>query len=111
MAKIKLDGGYNSLPISYKRGNPIPLDTTSVWYDLTELETYAKEGVTAYVGQVLTLVEDNKTTVFVIANEAGDLEPVGTIPTGDGKTIAVSEEGKISLLADGDKVAGAQLTY
>lgn len=92
MAKIKLDGGYNALPISYKRGNPIPLDTTSVWYDLTELETYAKEGVTAYVGQVLTLVEDNKTTVFVIVDEAGNLEPVGTTPIGDDKSIVVDED-------------------
>ena len=92
MAKIKLDGGYNALPISYKRGNPIPLDTTSVWYNLTDLETYAKEGVTAYVGQVLTLVEDNKTTVFVIADEAGSLEPVGTTPIGDDKSIVVDED-------------------
>ena len=98
MAKIKLDGGYNALPISYKRGNPIPLDTTSVWYDLTELETYAKEGVTAYVGQVLTLVEDDKTTVFVIVDEAGNLEPVGTTPIGDDKSIIVDEDtSKISL--------------
>ena len=92
MAKIKLDGGYNALPISYKRGNPIPLDTTSVWYNLTDLETYAKEGVTAYVGQVLTLVENNKTTVFVIADEAGSLEPVGTTPIGDDKSIVVDED-------------------
>jgi hypothetical protein len=36
MAIIKLDGGYNALPISYKRGNPIPIDTTMVWYSLDD---------------------------------------------------------------------------
>ena len=105
MAKIKLDGGYNALPISYKRGNPIPLDTTSVWYNLTDLETYAKEGVTAYVGQVLTLVEDNKTTVFVIADEAGNLEPVGTTPIGDDKSIVVDEDTSTISLVGIDTLA------
>ena len=114
MAIIKLDGGYNALPISYKRGNPIPLDTTAVWYDFAELTTYAKTGVTAYVGQVLTYVdaENNTATAYVIANVAGDLEPIGTVPTGDGKTISVTDEGQISILVatDSDKDAGSVLT-
>ena len=84
MAIIKLDGGYNALPISYKRGNPIPLDTTAVWYDEAQLRTYAKDGATAYIGQILTLVKpilDEEGTdtglktsvVYVIANAEGDL--------------------------------------
>ena len=99
MAIIKLDGGYNALPISYKRGNPIPLDTTAVWYDFTELETYAASGVTAYVGQVLTYVdsENNTATAYVIANTAGDLEPIGTAPVGDETSIVVAADGTVSL--------------
>lgn len=100
MAIIKTDGGYNALPISYKRGNPIPLDTTAVWYDKTELETYAQSGVTAYVGQILTLVDTTKNiaTAYVIANVAGDLEEVGATPIGDTKSIVVDAETKtISL--------------
>ena len=99
MAIIKLDGGYNALPISYKRGNPIPLDTTAVWYDFEKLTAYAKTGVTAYVGQVLTYVDstNNTATAYVIANVAGDLEPIGTVPVGDEKSIEVSEDGTISL--------------
>lgn len=99
MAIIKLDGGYNALPISYKRGNPIPLDTTAVWYDEAKLIEYAKTGVTAYVGQVLTLVDstNNTATAYVIANTAGDLEPIGTAPIGDEKTIIVAEDGTVSL--------------
>lgn len=100
MAIIKLDGGYNALPISYKRGNPIPLDTTAVWYDEAKLIEYAKTGVTAYVGQVLTLVDstNNTATAYVIANTAGDLEPIGTAPIGDAKSIVVdAETGTVSL--------------
>lgn len=73
MAKILTDSGYMALPINIKRGNPIPLDTTAVWYSKTELEAYAKSGATAYVGQILTLVADNKCEAFMISNEAGTL--------------------------------------
>ena len=107
MAIIKLDGGYNALPISYKRGNPIPLDTTAVWYDFDELQTYAQSGVTAYVGQVLSLVSEVKneegtvtghtSTAYIIADTNGTLEPIGTAPIGDEKSIVVAEDGTVSL--------------
>lgn len=107
MAIIKLDGGYNALPISYKRGNPIPLDTTAVWYDEAELRAYAASGVTAYVGQVLSLVSDVKndegavightSTAYIIADTNGTLEPIGTAPIGDETSIAVAEDGTVSL--------------
>ena len=107
MAIIKLDGGYNALPISYKRGNPIPLDTTAVWYDLAELQAYASSGVTAYVGQVLSLVSEVKneegavtghtSTAYIIADTNGTLEPIGTAPIGDEKSIVVAEDGTVSL--------------
>ena len=73
MATILNDAAYMALPMNIKRGNPIPLDTTAVWYDKTELETYAASGATAYVGQILTLVADNKCEAFMISNEAGTL--------------------------------------
>ena len=73
MAKILTDSGYMALPINIKRGNPIPLDTTAVWYNKTELENYAATGATAYVGQILTLVADSKCEAFMISNEAGTL--------------------------------------
>ena len=73
MAKILTDSGYMALPINIKRGNPIPLDTTAVWYNKTELENYAATGATAYVGQILTLVADSKCEAYMISNEAGTL--------------------------------------
>ncbi len=99
MAVIKKDGGFNALPISYKRGNPIPLDTTAVWYSESELLNYAKTSVVAYVGQVLTLVDEtaNTATAYVILNTAGDIEKIGTAPIGDQKSIAVADDGTVSL--------------
>ena len=73
MAVIMKDTAYMGFPLSIKRGNPAPVDTTAVWYNKTELETYAATGATAYVGQILTLVADSKCEAFMISNEAGTL--------------------------------------
>ena len=73
MATIMNDAAYMGFPLSIKRGNPAPVDTTAVWYNKTELENYAATGATAYVGQILTLVADSKCEAFMISNEAGTL--------------------------------------
>lgn len=73
MATILHDAAYMGFPLSIKRGNPAPVDTTAVWYNKTELETYAASGATAYVGQILTLVADGKCEAYMISNEAGTL--------------------------------------
>lgn len=84
MATILNNADYMALPMNIKRGNPIPLDTTAVWYDKTELETYAASGATAYVGQVLTLVADGKCEAYMIGSEAGTLVKLAqTTATGD----------------------------
>lgn len=99
MAVIKTDGGYNSLPISYKRGNPIPLDTTAVWYDYNAMKEYAETGVTAYVGQILGLVDEaNETaTAYIIINTAGALQEVGAAVIVDNLTISFNNDGQLSL--------------
>lgn len=84
MAAILNDAAYMALPMNIKRGNPIPLDTTAVWYNKTELENYAKTGATAYVGQVLTLVAGGKCEAYMISNEAGTLVKLAqTTTSGD----------------------------
>lgn len=84
MATILNDAAYMALPMNIKRGNPIPLDTTAVWYDKTELETYAKSGATAYVGQILTLYAGGKCEAYMISNEAGTLVKLAqTTASGD----------------------------
>lgn len=84
MAVIMNDAAYMGFPLSIKRGNPAPVDTTAVWYSKTELENYAKSGATAYVGQVLTLVADGKCEAYMISNEAGTLiKLASTTASGD----------------------------
>ena len=73
MATILHDAAYMGFPLSIKRGNPAPVDTTAVWYNKTELETYAASGATAYVGQILTLYAGDKCEAYMISNEAGTL--------------------------------------
>lgn len=84
MATIMNDAAYMGFPLSIKRGNPAPVDTTAVWYSKTDLETYAASGATAYVGQVLTLVADGKCEAYMISNEAGTLiKLASTTASGD----------------------------
>lgn len=84
MATILNDAAYMGFPLSIKRGNPAPVDTTAVWYNKTELETYAASGATAYVGQILTLVAGGKCEAYMISNEAGTLVKLAqTTVTGD----------------------------
>lgn len=86
MAIIKKDGNFMGLPMNIQRGNPIPLDDSSVYYSRTVMENYAKTGVTAYVGQIITLVDEtNKTCeAYMISNEAGTLVKLAsTTASGD----------------------------
>lgn len=99
MATILNDAAYMALPMNIKRGNPIPLDTTAVWYDKTELETYAASGATAYVGQILTLYADNKCEAYMISNEAGTLiKLASTTASGDLASDVATLQGQVADL-------------
>ena len=80
MAVIKKTFNVMALPLSIERANPIPVDSTAVWYSLEEMKTYATTAATAYVGQILTLVDEasNSATAYVIENATGDLKEVGS---------------------------------
>lgn len=101
MAIIDKNGTYMALPSAIKRGNPVALDTTAVWYTKAEMEEYAANGATAYVGQILTLVDsenNNLVTAYIIKDEAGTLDEVGSATLGDNKTITLDENaGTLSL--------------
>lgn len=99
MATIKKDAAYMALPMNIKRGNPIPLDTTAVWYDKTELETYAASGATAYVGQILTLYAGGKCEAYMISNEAGTLVKLAqTTASGDLASDVATLQGQVNNL-------------
>ena len=109
MAVIKNDAAYMGLPLSIKRGNPAPVDTTAVWYNKTELETYAATGATAYVGQILTLVADSKCEAYMISNEAGTLVKLAqTTASGDlAHDVAVLQGQVADLISKVGAKAGA----
>ena len=62
---------------SYSRLNGQPLDATIVWDSLADAQDYAKTP-TAYVGQILTVVTNEGSTVYVVNDEAGTLVEVDT---------------------------------
>ena len=99
MATILNDAAYMGFPLSIKRGNPAPVDTTAVWYDKTELETYAASGATAYVGQILTLVNGGSCEAYMISNEAGKLiKLAATTASGDLASDVATLQGQVADL-------------
>lgn len=109
MAIIKKDGNFMGLPMNIARGNPIPLDTTAVWYTQTEMENYAKTGATAYVGQVLTLVDEtnNTASAWLITNAAGTLVKLAsTTASGDLATDVANLQSQVNGLVE--KVGAAK---
>lgn len=111
MATILNNAPYMGFPLSIKRGNPAPVDTTAVWYNKTELETYAASGATAYVGQILTLVADSKCEAYMISNEAGTLiKLASTTASGDLASDVATLQGQVAdlIAAVGKKAAGEE---
>lgn len=111
MATILNNAPYMGFPLSIKRGNPAPVDTTAVWYNKTKLETYAASGATAYVGQILTLVADSKCEAYMISNEAGTLiKLASTTASGDLASDVATLQGQVAdlIAAVGKKAAGEE---
>lgn len=75
MATILKNSSSMGMPMNIQRGNPIPLDSTEVWYSFDEAQAYARTGVTAYVGQRLSVVDETNGNVeiYIIKNVNGDL--------------------------------------
>lgn len=113
MAIIKKDGNFMGLPMNIQRGNPIPLDDSSVYYDKTTMETYAKSGATAYVGQIITLVNEASKTceAYMISNETGTLVKLAqTTATGDLATDVTTLKGQVDSLIEQVGSAAAEGT-
>lgn len=101
MAVINKDIAYMALPLSIRRGNPFPIDEYSVWYNMEELTTYAQSSPVAYVGQVVTLVNEEENTVeaYMIQNAAGNLMKLASTTASGNLTEDVLElQGKVSAL-------------
>lgn len=94
-------GATWSAGVSFKRAAALPLERYAVHASYEDAADYASTNAVAYPGQILAVVEDTGTSVYYI-DQNMELQPVGGIPTGDNKTISVSDDGVISLFgADG----------
>ena len=61
--------------VPIKRLNGYPLDLSTNYKTLDSLKTYAQSDVTAYVGQLVNVVDDNGslTNAYIIKNKSGEL--------------------------------------
>lgn len=101
-------------PLNFRRGNPNPLDNSSVWASLEAAQTYASTDPVAYVGQVLSVLDvvdgvANSATVYCIQDESGTLSRVGTVTLGDDTTIIKNEDNTLSIKGYAEAADGAQL--
>lgn len=103
----KAKGALWDVGVSIQRGNPLPLDSNSVFESKAKADEYVA-GVLAYPGQIIAVVEASATTIYYI-DQAMALQEVGKIPLGDGKSIKVdAATGKISILGVDTAETGAQ---
>ena len=62
------------IPFNYTRGNPIPLDSWSLFMTLEAATTYAKENPVSYPGQVISVLDNGQPKVYVIVGGTVDSE-------------------------------------
>ena len=92
-------------PLNFRRGNPNPLDNSSVYTSLEAAQNYAKTDPVAYVGQPITVVNETAgtATMYIIQNEAGDLLALATsTSTGDLTTTVQELVTKVTTLIGKD---------
>ena len=71
-------------PNSFKRQGAFPLESFSVFYSMTEAETYATSNPVAYVGQNIVVVNGNEVDMYLIVSTAGTLKKLAsTTASGD----------------------------
>ncbi len=83
----KLNAALWDVAVSIKRGNPLPLDSNSVFASYAELAAYAA-GPLAYPGQIIAVVEETQTKIYYLdqnlniqsfSSGGGSFDPEGTI--------------------------------
>lgn len=85
-----------TLDKSFARANGQPLDASEVYYSLAAAQEYAA-GAQAYIGQKIVVIENGVVTHYGIEDAAGSLKELGSKPVADGTTVAIGEDGKITL--------------
>jgi hypothetical protein len=120
MAYINKDVSTMAMPSGMNRMGQFPLDMSSVYYDLESLQAYATSGAVAYVGQILSLVDEtnNNVTLYAIKNTAGDLVEIAAdivmpeVPEYTGEGAINVADYKINVAVDNEtiKIVDGKLT-
>ena len=99
MATLQKEFNVMGLPMAISRNNPIPLDKTAVWYNEMEMRNYAATNPTAYVGQVLSLVNETTrtATAYIITSTSGALKEVGAAVMVDDQTLVLNDDSQLGL--------------
>lgn len=63
--EAQLNAALWDVAVSIKRGNPLPLDSNSVFNSYAALEEYAA-GPLAYPGQIIAVVNENSTVLYYL---------------------------------------------
>lgn len=99
---------------SFNPTSAFPLDARYYFETLAAAEAAAAAAVevgsaegTYFYGQNVVVVTETDATLYVI-NPNKTLKQVGKVPLGDGKSIAVADDGTISMLGFAEAVEGAQ---
>lgn len=85
-----------TLDKSFARANGQPLDASEVYYSLDAAKAYAATAQ-AYIGQKIVVIENGVVSHYSVDDEAGNLKELGSKPVADGTTVAIGEDGKITL--------------
>jgi len=103
--------------MSFQRTGKFPIDRSSMFESYADAVKYAagdatkpdKRGLcgTSYVGQVITVFENDVVTVYKIEPDR-TLAEVGRATAGDGKSISLSEDGVLSIKGFENATAGQQ---
>ena len=99
---------------SFNPTSAFPLDARYYFETLAAAEAAAAAAVevgsaegTYFYGQNVVVVTETDATLYVI-NPNKTLKQVGKVPLGDGKSIAVADDGTISMLGFAEAEEGAQ---
>lgn len=83
MASIKKEYSTMGLPMNITRSNPIPVDSTELWYSLEEAREYALNGATAYVGQTIKVIDEStgKIDTYIIGTDGSLINNTASVET------------------------------
>lgn len=94
------DFAFMEFPMAFTRQDSFPLDKTSQYGSYAEAQTYAQTSPLAYVGQVLSVVENGEAKQYQIKDTAGTLEPLGGLGDANIATDSEVEEMLAEVFSD-----------